>query len=195
MKNKIIFWGHVNEGEKVHLVSWDGETGSQYYKIGRTLIEYAVVATYEQLRDELITKKPVILCLEHMQESEVDKIRKKCQKVVFIPEMHTIAMDELINIALFSTRNYMEGNKTVLAGVEENAEHIALQVLKYFKFIEKAKKYELIIGSAESLNIDELSIIEDVVKEYSLEESLFFIEQVTVKEKEKGHCFILHVVC
>ena len=194
MKSKIIFWGHVKEGDKVRLVSWDGETGSQYHRIHDTLIEYAVVATYEQLRDELITKRPVILCLEHEKELDWSVLGKKCQKVVYMPGMSRMTFHDAVCAALFSTQVYTKGmHMTLFAGKEESAEQIAIHILEHFQFAQKAKKLTLLIGSKEPMEIDQVSKIEDVVKEYAADDSKFRVEQVYLKRQKTGYSFLLHI--
>lgn len=194
MKNKIIFWGNVNSEEKVHLVSWDGETGSQYHRINGTLVEYAVVATYEQLKEELRTKKPVILCIECLKVLDWNKVKAKCQRFVYIPEMSQLDTDALIRTALFSTKCYLDGrNKMLLGGTESSADHIALQILKNFSFLEKSLKYSLYIGGTEALGVDEVSRIEDVMQDYSQEGSSFYIEQIMMKEKTDSLYYILNI--
>lgn len=192
MKDKIIFWGHVNTGDRVHLVSWDGETGSQYHKIDGTLIEYAVVATYEQLKEELRTKRPVILCVEHDMELDWDTIIPKCQKIIFMPEMNSHSTDDLIRTALFSNKCYVKKQKMMLAGMEGSADHIALQVLKHFKIVEKAKAFQLLIGGTSHMEVDEISKIEDVMRDYASDGSCFSIDQIPLKEKNSDYYFLLY---
>lgn len=178
--------------ERVHLVSWDGETGSHYHKINGTLVEYAVVATYEELNEELRTRKPVVLCADHLEVMDWAKKKETCQRLVYIPCMSQIETDELIRTALFSTKCYFEGkNKVLLGGAESSAEHIARQVLENFSFIEKSQQYGLYIGGAESLEVDEVSKIEGIMQEYSKEQDKYYIEQIMIQENANHYIYIL----
>lgn len=212
MKCRVILWGYTKKGAANSLMAMSVGSHTSYKKVCGETVEYAVVNNEQEIDAFLTTKKQIILCIEqnrqlplHIENIEniesIKNIEKRKQwNVLYIPGMQTLQIEQILEIALLSVTYpgdtlLTKGLGGFKHGLEEGTAFGAMlmDILRHFKPLSKANTYRLLLGVPREQTLDGLCLVEDVLKEYTKEESLLYIEQVVRTGQTEGCCYVLHI--
>jgi len=200
MKYKVILWGHVKKGEEEQGLELADLTGKAFRRVCGETVEYAVTEDVDELEMLFSTRKQVILCMEEQHEPTSISWKANCRKMLYIPEMATLQVDQLLQVALLSVASPDHIMITQGLGGYSTEEQtgnaigeMSLDILKHFQTAQTAKNIKLLLGLPQEAGLDQLCLIEDALKPYLPEDTQLYIDQIINQEPTATSCYVLHI--
>lgn len=189
MKEKIIFVGSMKE-EPIHLV---GETANyrQYHKVDERIIEYKNIGQYEELEATEDEFSSVLLFMDQLEYVERELLKDRCREVVYVPDMQDWELDILFRMIQQSRADIGRRHCIGVAGKGDSLGRMMMDLLKNFKIMQNLSGYHLLLALPKKAGINEICHMEDVLREYTMDGSSLYIEQMIVEDTKECHYFLL----
>lgn len=207
MKYKVICLGdNIKLKESSPALSFWGDSNINYYRIDNDIIEVICLCNLENYKFKLNTEKVILLVDKITNDNiiEIKSLVKKSNTLMFAGE--NLTEEDLKNVLFISAlKNHEEiklktliniiSNENVLYKVkgghyinyavigEEYAKDpiggMILNILKNLSFLNGSKNYTVTIYSEDELNLQDISYLEDAIKEYIDINANFTVNQIT----------------
>lgn len=190
IKQKLIFVGNMQK-ETIHLVA-TSTICKQYHKVKGQIVEYENIHRYEEIAEREEELQSALLCMDGLEEVEQEVEKESGRAIIYIPELKEWDLDTLLLLVQRAKDTMMQTPCVGIAGKGDSLGRMMMDMLRKFKIMQNMSGYHLLLGLPEEAGMEELANIEDILKEYIIEGSSLYIEQVLFENTKEYHYFLYY---
>ena len=178
MKTTVVCMGKIIQSNRIQIVNQESTYKPTYQKIKGELIEYYQIESPVQLKDLLRKKRLVaqrwIVCIEEyaaIEQMKQEAYKMNEIKLFYIPYMAQVKMETLVENILYiedeiEQYNCVENLTRILIGSGKTIGEILMQLLPQLGAVQYQKTLKLYLDLPRAVGLEEISQVEDVLKEY-----------------------------
>lgn len=187
---QVIIWGDYVRNGKNRISIYKGNKEVFYEQIRGELVHYKELKELGEVQEAMTGQRPVVICTNHIQS--YGDLRQSAERnesyLLFIPQMQDLNIETILSLAVQAAS---EKASVSLGGKGKTVGEMIMEMLKNFHLFHEMDSYELVLKVKESMMINSLAEMEDVLREYVPDKGELLLTPWDEEKQPKEEMFYL----